>query len=201
MKYLLIILMSGFTGWLAIYLSVILLFKPRKPVRFLFFTIQGIVPKRKAELMEKLGRMVSEEFLSLTDIEKKIGSPENIEMINSVLENKIDQYLDVSFPKKYPIMSIFVGIGTRKKIKREVMDEVGNMAPSVINDMISGISTHLDIESTVKDKLRIVLSEKLYPVLNDILRKEFTILCRIGAVLGIVTGSILALILLLFPNW
>ena len=199
MRYILLVLISGLIGWFTNYIAVLMLFKPRKPIKILFFTLHGIFPKRQALIAEKIGKMVSSELLSVTDIQEKMSSPSTTNKISQKIETKIDQYLNVVFPSKYPVMSIFIGNGMRTKIKNEVMQEVNHLAPQVIHEMVSDIGQSLNIEETIKEKVKLLSSEKLEKILNDILKNEFTFIEWIGGILGLMIGLIQVLILILFP--
>ena len=199
MRYILLVLISGLIGWFTNYIAVLMLFKPRKPIKILFFTLQGIFPKRQELIAEKIGKMVSSELLSVTDIQEKIYSPGTVAKINLKIEDTINQYLHGVFPKKYPLMSLFVGAGTKAKIKTELMQELGNMAPSVINEMVADFGHSMNIEETIKEKVKLLSSERLEKLLNDILKNEFTFIEWIGGILGLVIGLIQVLVLLLFP--
>ena len=50
-----------------------MLFHPKEPKRILGITFHGIFPKRQKIFAEKLGKMISAEFLSFEDIEQKIS--------------------------------------------------------------------------------------------------------------------------------
>jgi uncharacterized membrane protein YheB (UPF0754 family) len=96
-------------------------------------------------------------------------------------------------------MSIFIGNGMRTKIKNEVMQEVNHVAPQLINEMVSDIGQSLNIEETIKEKVKLLSSEKLEKILNDILKNEFIFIEWIGGFLGLIIGLIQVLILIIFP--
>ena len=88
----LIPLISAFIGWVTNWVAIKMLFHPREPKRILGITIQGIFPKRQQQFAEKLGKLVSNEFLSFSDIEEKISSPENLRKIMPMIENHVDEF-------------------------------------------------------------------------------------------------------------
>ncbi len=74
-------LLGALTGWLAAALALRLLFWPRRPVKLLGLTVQGVIPRRKAELARRLGEGLSRELaaagvleniLAGVDIEKEV---------------------------------------------------------------------------------------------------------------------------------
>jgi Uncharacterized protein conserved in bacteria len=76
--FLIIPVISAFIGWITNWIAIKMLFHPRKPVRVLGIPFQGIFPKRQRQFAEKLGKLVSNELLSYTDIEQKVTNPENL---------------------------------------------------------------------------------------------------------------------------
>jgi len=65
-------LISAFIGWITNWVAIKMLFHPREPKKILGITFHGIFPKRQQQFAEKLGKLVSAEFLSFNDIEEKI---------------------------------------------------------------------------------------------------------------------------------
>ena len=53
-----------------------MLFHPRKPISIFGFKVQGIFPKNQQLIAEKLGQVVSKEFLSFAEIEAKVINPD-----------------------------------------------------------------------------------------------------------------------------
>ncbi|WP_301924367.1 DUF445 domain-containing protein, partial [Ferruginibacter sp.] len=58
------ILLSTFTGWVTTWIAIKMLFHPRRPIKILGLTIQGIFPKNQRLIAEKLGQVVGKELLS-----------------------------------------------------------------------------------------------------------------------------------------
>src|ERR1700749_3816528 len=86
---------SAFIHWLTIWMALKLLFHPRQPKKFLFFTLHGIFPKRQKQIAESLGKIVGQELLSFSDIEETITNPENVQKILPAAEQHIDHFLRV----------------------------------------------------------------------------------------------------------
>ncbi len=69
---------AAIIGWVTNYLAIKMLFHPKKEVKVLFIRIQGIFPKRKEKLAEKLGKVVSEELFSIEDVKQSLTREENV---------------------------------------------------------------------------------------------------------------------------
>ena len=87
------ILLSAFTGWVTTWIAIKMLFHPRRPIKILGITIQGIFPKNQRLIAEKLGQVVGKELLSFDEIEQKVTNPENLQKLRPDIEQHIDHFL------------------------------------------------------------------------------------------------------------
>lgn len=182
---------AALVGWFTNYIAVKMLFHPQKPVNILgVYTLQGIFPKNQKQVAEKIGKMVAEELLSSEDLKEKLNNPENILSIKELVEVKIDYYLNVSFPKNYPITSALVGDKRKTKFKETVMTEVDESVPSMIDHYLSNIEERFNVENIIKEKVNNLSPERLEDLLMTLLKREFKFIEYIGAIIGFIIGWI-----------
>ena len=187
-------LISAFIGWITNWVAIKMLFHPREPRKFLGITFHGIFPKRQQQFAEKLGRTVSNEFLSYSDIEQKISNPENLKKIMPMLESHIDHFLRVKLSDEMPVISMFIGDKTIQKMKSAFMQEIETLFPKVMKQYAANLKDELDIESIVTAKVAAFSSDKLEEILYQIMSKEFRFVEIIGAVIGFLIGAVQVLI-------
>lgn len=184
----LIPLISAFIGWITNWVAIKMLFHPREPRRFLGITFQGIFPKRQQQFAEKLGKLVSAEFLSFTDIEEKISNPENLRKIMPLIENHVDDFLRNRLGKEMPMVSMFIGDKTIGKLKEAFMKEIEDLFPQVMKQYASNLQEELDLEQIVIRKVAGFSTDKLEEVLYQIMSREFRFVEILGAVIGFFIG-------------
>jgi uncharacterized membrane protein YheB (UPF0754 family) len=187
-------IISAFIHWLTIWMALKLLFHPRKPKKILFFTLQGIFPKRQKQIAESLGKIVGQELLSFSDIEETITHPENVQKILPAAEKHIDHFLRVRLKETMPVISMFIGEKTINQFKDVFMQELAELFPVIIKSYINNLKHDLDLERIVVEKVAAFSSEKLEKMLNQILTKEFRFVEVIGAALGFFIGVLQILI-------
>ncbi|MCG3166778.1 MAG: hypothetical protein POELPBGB_02560 [Bacteroidia bacterium] len=187
-NFILIPVISGLIGWFTNWIAVKMLFRPKDKIKILFFNIQGVFPKNQATVAQRIGNMVSSELFSSKDIREKMEHPDNLETIRNAVEKKIDEYLNITFPKNYPLTSIFVGKNRKNKIKDDLIYEVEKVAPEVIEHYVQNIERELNIEEIVRRKVADLPPDKLESLLNSILKKEFRFIEWIGGIIGLVIG-------------
>src|SRR3954468_24697408 len=100
----LIPIISAFIGWFTNWIAIKMLFHPREPKKILGVTFQGIFPKRQKQFAAKLGKLVSSELLSFSDIEQKIADPGNVNKIMPLLETHIDTFLREKLTVEIPMI-------------------------------------------------------------------------------------------------
>ncbi|NDF98520.1 MAG: DUF445 family protein [Chitinophagia bacterium] len=191
---LLLILISGFIGWITNWVAIKMLFHPRKPIKFAGFTIQGIFPKNQSQFAQKLGKLVSGEFLSFEDIEQKISKPENLQKIMPLIETQIDRFLKERLPEQMPMISMFIGEKTIGKLKTTFLQEIETLLPPVMKAYAGQLKTELDLEAIITEKVATFSSDKLEELLYQIMAKEFRFVEWVGAVIGLLIGMIQVLI-------
>ncbi len=147
-------------------------------------------------MAEKIGKLVASELLNVSDFKDRINDPKNLESINSNIEAKIDQYLDETFPNKYPMMSMLLGKKTRVKMKNEFLQEVQQVTPVVIDKYMENLEGTFDVEKIVRQKVSLLSPVTLENLIMGILKKEFQFIELIGAVLGFMIGVIQVLLVL-----
>ena len=197
MNYWLLIIIpiiSAFIGWVTNWVAIKMLFHPREPKKIIGITFHGIFPKRQQQFAEKLGKLVSAEFLSFDDIEGKITNPENLKKIMPMIENHIDDFLRNRLGTEMPMISMFIGDKTISLLKESFMKEIEILFPEVMKQYATNLKDELDLEQIVIKKVSGFSSDKLEEVLLQIMSKEFRFVEIIGAVIGFIIGLVQVII-------
>ena len=188
-------LVAAIIGWFTNFLAVKMLFHPREPVNLFFFKIQGIFPKKKDVLAERIGKLVADDLLSMRDIEEILNQPEHVSQINRTIEEKLEYYLANTFPQKYPMLSFFVGDKSRDKIKEAMMVEMESMGPEVMQQAFANLESSLDIEVFIKERVSKFSTDQIEKLIQGILSTEFAFIEWVGAIVGFIVGVVQVLIL------
>ena len=192
----LIPLISAFIGWLANRVAIKMLFHPKQPKKILWFTLQGIFPKKQQAFAEKLGKLVSGELLSFRDITEKITDPDNIKKVMPQIEEHIDQFLKVKLPAQMPVISMFIGDRTINELKAVFITELETLFPVIMQQYMHNLENDLDLEKIVTGKVARFSSDKLEEILIGTMLKEFRFVEIIGGIMGFLIGLLQVLITL-----
>ncbi len=187
-------IIAAFIGWFTNYLAVKMLFHPRKPIRFLGMTIQGVFPKRQELFAQKLGVLVSKELISMDELVSKMNQGNLSNDVLPLIEKRIDHFIQVKLKEEIPLLSMFIKGSTIENIKSGMISEVESMLPEVMSKVTERIQSQVNVEQIVFEKVKNFSSDKLEEILYSIMKKEFVFIEVIGAVLGFIIGIIQILI-------
>lgn len=192
------VLLSTFTGWVTTWVAIKMLFRPRKPIRILGITLQGVFPKNQHLIAEKLGQVVGRELLSFSEIEARVTSPDNLQKLRPDIEKHIDHFLHNKIKEVFPMLSMFIGDKTINQLKEAFLQELENLFPVLMKSYMNKLEHDLDLEKIVREKVAAFSSEKLEGILLEITSREFRFLELISALFGFTIGLINVLINIFF---
>ena len=177
-----------------------MLFHPKEPKRILGLTFHGIFPKRQKIFAEKLGKMISVEFLSYEDIEEKIANPKNLEKLMPMIGAHVDNFLKNKLSDEMPFLSLFIGDKTIKSLKKTFMQELEILFPRLMKSYAGHLQEELDLEKIVTEKVSAFSSDKLEDILYQIMSKEFRFVEILGGIIGFIIGIIQVMITYFLPK-
>lgn len=186
-------LIGAFIGWITNWLAIKMLFRPRKPIKILFITFQGIFPKNKPRIAEKLGTIVQRDLINFTDIKERLNDADALINFKEEIAVRVDNAIRERIEKS-AFLDAIVPDQLIQNIHKTIVIEIEKNLPNVINTSLDKIEKKLDIQELVRNKVANFSDEKLEQLLLDITSKEFRFIEVIGAILGLTIGIIQLLI-------
>ncbi|MBS4042861.1 MAG: DUF445 family protein [Chitinophagaceae bacterium] len=193
----LIPIISAFIGWITNWVAIKMLFHPKNPKKILGITFHGIFPKRQEQFAQHLGKIVSKELISFSEIESKITHPDNLKKIMPLVDEHIEHFLKNKLSASMPMISMFIGDKTIQQLKETFMVELEELFPILMKNYMGTLQQQLDLEKIVVEKVSQFSSDKLEDILLQIMSKEFKFVEIVGAVLGFTIGLLQVLLTIL----
>ncbi|MCL6479653.1 MAG: DUF445 family protein [Peptococcaceae bacterium] len=185
-------LIGAAIGWLTNWLAVRLLFRPYRPVSLIGYTVQGVIPKRRAELARSIGQVVEKELISVDDLIEAVKSPEAMEKISAAAAVSIKARIMDRLPA-------FIPLSIRRAISGVITDQVQSEIPNVISGMFERFSAMVkdtvSFQSVVEDRINEFSLEKLEQMVLAVSARELRHIEILGGVLGFIIGLVQAGIL------
>ena len=186
-KMILIPLVSAFIGWMTNWIAVKMLFHPKKPVRILFFVIQGIFHLRQKEIAKKLGSTIERKLFSHQDIQLVMKSDDIKQNLLPVIEKYIEDFVSNRLVSIHPMMAMLPP-NMLELIQEKLLEEIQNMLPELLKEAGKSLESGIDIKETIRKKIENFDVSELEDILFSILKSEFKMIEYIGGVLGFFIG-------------
>ena len=181
---------AALIGWITNYLAVKMLFHPKLPISILGISIQGVFPKRQAQLARKLGDLGSDELFSVDEVSNKIKDfstrPETMEMVGKRIEKTVREKL----VKSFPMLSMFLSDDMIAKVTGIFKVELQDFIRESADELTEKLESELNVREMVTEKVEAFSTEKLEELLTSLMKKEFRFIELVGAFLGFLIGCI-----------
>ena len=189
-------------GWFTNYLAIKLLFRPYKEMNFLFFKIQGLIPKRKNEIIENIADVVEQELISMTDIVNKF---KNSEMDGEVLDNLLDKIvgekLKKSILEKNPLLKMFVNDSLMDKIKEYVKKSILENKEEIVEEIVKIVEEKINFKEIMLEKMENFSLKEIEDIILRVSKEELKHIEIIGGILGAVIAIFQFLLMLVINTF
>lgn len=183
-------LISALIGWLTNYIAIKMLFHPRRPLNLGLFTVQGILPRRQADIAVQLGRIVATDLLSSEDLVARLTNDNSRAVYRDFVDAEAEKFIVKKLYPSIPLSRVFLRTKTIARLKESLVDELLDKLPDMIARLTEPETGSLDIQQMVEAQVLAFSTDRLEKMLHEILSKEFRFIEVLGAVLGFVIGCI-----------
>jgi len=198
MKQLLVmILISGAIGWITNWVAIKMLFRPHREINFGLFKIQGLIPKRKAEIGTGIANIIQNELISVKDVISNIDREEFSKRLNKLIDDVLDKNLKKKVKEKFPLLQMFFTDKVAKDIGNTIKDIVMENQEKIFEIFSNYAEENIDFEIIISDKISNFSLDKLEEIITLLAKRELKHIEVIGAILGMIIGAIQYLITLI----
>lgn len=194
LKFILLPLLGALIGYITNVVAIKMLFWPRRPVNLLLFKLHGLLPKRKAELANSLGKLVEGQLLSVDDLFDKINTPEVRQIISQQIIMAVKDRLEEIIPRIVPAKITQIILDSLGKLIRQ---EAEHMIRQIINSGQEYLTKEVQVSRIVEDKVNAFDLYQLEAMIREVSSPEIRAIEILGGVLGFIIGIIQDGILLL----
>ena len=191
MKQLLVmVLISGAIGWITNWVAIKMLFRPHREINFGLFKIQGLIPKRKAEIGTGIASIIQNELISVKDVISNIDREEFSKRLNSLIDDVLDKNLKKKVKEKFPLLQMFFTDKVAKDVGNTIKDIVMENQEKIFEIFSNYAEENIDFEVIISDKISNFSLDKLEEIITLLANKELKHIEVIGAILGAFIGLV-----------
>ena len=200
LQFFLIVSVGALIGWFTNYLAIKLLFRPYKEIRLLFFKIQGLIPKRKDEIVENIAEVVEKELISISDITEKMQNAKIDEsVIDGLLDKIIGEKLQKKILEKNPLLKMFVNDSMIDKMKSYFKKTILENKEEIVAEIVKIAEEKINIREIMIEKMHNFSLEEMERIILTVSKNELKHIEIIGGILG-GTIAIFQFLLMLLLN-
>lgn len=189
-------IVSALIGWATNRVAIQMLFRPRRPVRLMGATWQGLIPRRQVDIAEKAADIVKDELLTEHVLQQEVRKMKP--------DPYVDQYAlhlvwDRLGPKLRGIPILGRAITDRVLVQINVMvaEELRREAREFLERVAVDAEQHIDVRRLVEDRIKAFPVEELERLVYRLAGREFRQIELMGGVLGFVIGLFQVLLFIL----
>ena len=187
------ILLAGAHGWFTNWLAIQLLLKPVQPIHIFGFKLQGLLPRRQAELAERISEAIAKEFLTEEDILGFLRKVDPAAAMRELLilkwEDKVGDIMD-----GMPFIKMFVSKDKLTGIRDKIADTFAGEADTFTHQLVKSLEDKIDLKETIRRNILAFDVQRLNLIIEEIGYREFREIAVIGGVLGVFIGIIQAIV-------
>ena len=196
-QFLVMILISGAIGWITNWVAIKMLFRPHKEINLGLFKIQGLIPKRRAEIGSGIANIIQNELISVKDVISNIDREEFSKRLNKLIDDVLDKNLKKKVKEKFPLLQMFFTDKVAKDIGNTIKEIVMENQEKIFEIFSNYAEENIDFEVIISDKISNFSLDKLEEIITLLAKKELKHIEVIGAILGMVIGAVQYLITLI----
>ncbi len=183
-RFILLVTIGGLIGYLTNRVAIKMLFRPVNPVKILFFTIQGVFPKRKDKIAVSLAETIENELLSKEVIMDTVLSEEKVANYKSLIKETLADKIEEKIP---PMLKMFMG--SNPNLVRDLIDREGDeIIDSLIDELKENGLQDLNIKDLVKEKIDSLDFVEFEKIIFGLMNSELRFVEVIGLFLGMFIG-------------
>ncbi|QYR68261.1 DUF445 domain-containing protein [Fusobacterium animalis] len=189
MKQLLImIFISATIGWITNWVAIKMLFRPHKEINFGLFKIQGLIPKRRAEIGSGIANIIQNELISVKDVISNIDREEFSKRLDSSIDKVLEKNLKAKVKEKFPVLQMFFTDRMSKDVSNTIKDIIMENQEKIFEIFSNYAEENINFEVIISDKISNFSLDKLEEIITLLAKKELKHIEVIGAILGGLIG-------------
>ena len=190
MKLVIMVIISAAIGWITNWVAIKMLFRPHNEINLGLFKIQGLIPKRRAEIGIGIADVIQNELISIKDVIANIDREEFSKRLNDLIDDVLEKNLKTKVKEKFPVMQMFFSDKMAKDVSETIKGIVMENQEKIFEIFSNYAEENIDFSTIITDRISNFSLDKLEEIINDLAKKELKHIEVIGAILGAFIGLV-----------
>ena len=180
---------SAVIGWFTNYLAIKMLFHPRERKNIIGIKLQGIFPKRKHVLAERLARAINRDLFSMEIVKNKLDESDTKEKLKKAILVEIEDLLKNKFKSANKMLAMFLTDSIINQVLKKADEHLNQVMPRLVAHLSEQVE-QINVQQVIQKKIIQFSNEKFEHLLMSVIKKELKFIEVIGAVLGFLIGLV-----------
>ncbi len=190
MKLVIMVIISAAIGWITNWVAIKMLFRPHNEINLGLFKIQGLIPKRRAEIESGIANVIQNELISIKDVIANIDREEFSKRLNDLIDDVLEKNLKTKVKEKFPVMQMFFSDKMAKDVSNTIKGIVMENQEKIFEIFSNYAEENINFSTIITDKISNFSLDKLEEIINGLAKKELKHIEVIGAILGAFIGLV-----------
>lgn len=179
-------IVGALIGWLTNEVAVRMLFRPKNPVPIPLsgLTLQGVLPRRHADLAESIGKTVADDLLPATELIDRL----DVGALRTDLVTAVADHVDNRLQGVARLLPGNLRTRLSGYLREVVEREADTFMEAVLVEVRERVASHIDVQEIVTEKMLQLNLDELEVLARRIAGKELQAIVIFGAVLGFLIG-------------
>lgn len=176
-------------GWFTNWVAIKMLFHPRHPKKLLCWKWQGLIPRRQPQLAKEAAEVIEREILQQHVISNEIRKIEITPYLEASAHKIVWERIGPQL-RAIPLLGSFINDSTLAKFEVIASASMKEEAAPLMEKVAIEFEASVDLEQMIEDNIAAFDLERLESIVNEVARREFKTIERLGAVLGFIIGCL-----------
>ena len=175
-------------GYLTNWIAIKIIFEPKRPIKFLGLTIQGMFLKRQREVSDVYSDIIERKLINSKNITDIVlhgsGSEQLLELIELHVNDAIERYVAIA----QPYFALGVGSENYFRMKKLAVEQIFNSSDKYLMYAHEYANNALKVGSDLSERMKALSPEEFEGVLRPAYQADEWKLIVVGAILGMMAG-------------
>ncbi len=189
-------LVGAAIGWLTNRLAIQMLFRPRRPYKVLWWTVQGLIPRRQSELAVRVGEIVESELFNQHLIRNEISKMDLRPHLEQLAANIVWDRLGPRL-RAIPLIGGLVNDKLLYTLNKLALESLMAETEPLLEKVSMEVEKQIAVKRIVEEKIHAFDLDQLESIVRKLAHQEFRSIEILGGAIGLLVGLVQSLLLLL----
>ena len=158
MKLVIMVIISAAIGWITNWVAIKMLFRPYNEINLGLFKIQGLIPKRRAEIGIGIADVIQNELISIKDVIANIDREEFSKRLNDLIDDVLEKNLKTKVKEKFPVMQMFFSDKMAKDVSNTIKGIVMENQEKIFEIFSNYAEENINFSTIITDKIAPIIA-------------------------------------------